>query len=116
MTKMMTKVMLLVVLVTGLAVGAMAQVRGGRYRVLPRDTDRFTAVFQGGQTAIVVVKGDGDTDLDLYIFDEYGNKITEDSDYTDECVVRFTPRWTGQFTIAVVNRGNVYNEYTLAMR
>ena len=116
MTKMMTRITLMVVLVTGLAVGAMAQVRGGRYRVLPRDTDRFSAVFQGGQTATVVVKGDGDTDLDLYILDEYGNKITEDSDYSDECLARFTPRWTGRFTIVIVNRGYVYNEYVLAMR
>ena len=76
-------------------------------------TDRYTAVFRGGENAIVMVIGDGDTDLDLYIYDENGNLITYDNDYTDNCVCTFTPRWTGTFVIKIVNRGRVYNNYVL---
>lgn len=70
--------------------------------------------FYGGQAAAVVVSGDGDTDLDLYIYDEGRHLITYDDDYTDQCVCTFTPSWTGRFYMKVVNRGSVYNRFTLA--
>lgn len=70
--------------------------------------------FRGGESAVVVVSGDGDTDLDLYVYDANGNFITSDTDYSDDCVVTFTPRWTGYFTIKIVNRGRVYNRYVIA--
>lgn len=77
-------------------------------------TDIWRFSFRGGETAYVVVSGDGDTDLDLYIYDENGNLITYDSDYTDQCVCSFTPRWTGKFTIKIKNRGSIVNCYSLA--
>lgn len=77
-------------------------------------TVRYTIRFRGGEIARVVVSGDGDTDLDLYVYDENGNLITSDTDYTDQCVCTFSPRWTGPFIIKIVNRGRVYNHYVLA--
>ena len=47
------------------------------------------------------------------MYDENGNLVDSDSDYTDNCVCTFTPRWTGYFKIRVVNRGGVYNNYVL---
>ena len=82
--------------------------------VLARGADRYTIVFRSGEAARVFVKGDGDTDLDLYVYDENGNLIGEDTDSTDTCLVRFRPKWTGKFIIRVVNRGNVYNRYRLS--
>ncbi len=41
--------------------------------------------FEGGDLGEVAVIGDGDTDLDLYIYDENGNLIDDDEDYTDDC-------------------------------
>jgi len=76
-------------------------------------TDQYRIRFRGGEAAIVTAIGDGDTDLDLYVYDENGNLIDSDTDYTDNCVCTFTPRWTGYFTIRVVNRGGVYNRYVL---
>jgi hypothetical protein len=63
--------------------------------------------------AVITVIGDGDTDLDLYVYDENGNLIEHDADYTDDCVVTFTPKWTGNFKIKIVNRGRVYNSYVI---
>ena len=77
-------------------------------------TDTWTCRFRGGEVAYVVVSGDGDTDLDLYVYDENGNFITSDTDYSDDCVVSFTPRWTGLFYIKIKNRGRVYNRYVVA--
>ena len=76
--------------------------------------DSYVITFRGGEQAVVAVSGDGDTDLDLYVYDEYGNLIASDTDYTDDCVVSWFPRWTGKFLIRVRNRGNVYNRYTIA--
>lgn len=82
-------------------------------RVEAHDYDIYNVTFRAGELAIVTVIGDGDTDLDLYVYDSNGNLIDSDNDYTDNCVCTWTPRWTGNFRIKIVNRGNVYNRYIL---
>lgn len=84
-----------------------------RDRVSARSTDIYNVTFQGGRPAIIRVSGDGDTDLDLYVYDENGNLIVSDTDTTDECLVMWTPRWTGRFRIKVSNMGRIYNNYIL---
>ena len=76
-------------------------------------TDVYNVTFRGGELAMVIVIGDGDTDLDLYVYDNNGNLVTSDTDYSDNCVCSWTPRWTGNFRIKIKNRGNVYNSYVL---
>lgn len=76
-------------------------------------TDVYNVTFRGGELAMVIVVGDGDTDLDLYIYDNNGNLVARDADYSDDCVCTWTPRWTGNFKIKIVNRGRVYNSYVL---
>lgn len=82
-------------------------------RVLAKDYDIYNISFRGGEPALVMVIGDGDTDLDLYVYDSNGNLVAYDDDYSDNCVCTWTPRWTGKFRIKIVNRGNVYNRYVL---
>ena len=77
-------------------------------------TDVYQGVrFRGGREAVVGVIGDGDCDLDLFVYDEGGNLIGSDTDLSDRCVVSWTPAWTGPFTIKVKNLGNVYAHYAL---
>lgn len=76
-------------------------------------TDTYRINFVANYLAEVVVSGDGDTDLDLYVYDSNGNLIAKDEDYTDGCYVRWCPAWTGRFIIKIVNRGPVYNRYVL---
>jgi len=73
----------------------------------------WTCSFVASSLAEVAVLGDGDTDLDLYIYDSNGNLIASDTDYSDECYVSWVPKWTGKFYIKVVNRGGVYNRYVI---
>lgn len=73
----------------------------------------YRLTFQGGRVARLLVLGDGDTDLDLRVYDQNGNLVASDLDFTDQCVVEFTPRWTGEFTVEIRNLGNVYNRYTM---
>ena len=93
--------------------GAYGGPKSADERVDANGADRYEIVFNGGEQARVVVDGDGDTDLDLYIYDENGNLITKDDDNTDYCICSWTPKWTGKFIIRIVNRGSVYNAYTL---
>lgn len=73
----------------------------------------WTCSFVASRLAEVAVLGDGDTDLDLYIYDSNGNLIASDTDYSDECYVSWVPKWTGKFYIKIVNRGGVYNRYVI---
>lgn len=84
------------------------------HRVNAYSSDSFNVQFYGGESAGVIVSGDGDTDLDLYVYDENGNLIVSDTSYSDQCAVTFQPRWTGWFRIVVKNRGSVYNRYEIA--
>lgn len=91
-------------------------VNGPKYaytRVMANSSDVYRVNFYKDQTAEVAVSGDHDTDLDLYVYDENGNLIVSDTDYTDQCYVRWCPKWTGTFAIKIVNRGGVYNQYAL---
>ena len=82
--------------------------------VLAYGTDVYHVTFYGGELAEVAVRGDGDTDLDLFIFDEFGNLIASDIDSGDLCLVQWYPGWTGTFRIEVRNLGGVYNRYQIA--
>lgn len=91
-------------------------VGGSQYdydRVNAYSTVQYQINFRAGERAVVSVQGDGDTDLDLYIYDGNGNLIAQDTDYSDNCVCAWTPRWTGKFYIRIKNRGGVYNRYYL---
>jgi hypothetical protein len=81
--------------------------------VRARSTNVYHMTFVGREWEVLILSGDGGTDLDLYVYDENGNLVAKDDDYTDECVVRFIPRWTGDFTVKIVNRGGRANRYTL---
>ncbi len=83
----------------------------GTTRVNSNSTDRYSITFQGGRSAVVGISGDGDTDLDLSVFDENGNSICTSSGYSDDEACDWNPRSTGAFRIEVKNLGNVYNEY-----
>ncbi len=83
------------------------------YKIDAYSTRTLYGTFSGGSLARLIVSGDGDTDLDIYVYDEYGNLADSDSDNTDYCVAEWTPRRNGQFKIVIKNRGRVYNNCVL---
>lgn len=93
--------------------GAVGGPREGSGRVYGKSYTDYQLKFWAQEVAEVAVLGDGDTDLDLYVYDGNGNLITSDTDYTDQCICRWVPAWTGVFTIRIVNRGALYNEYVI---
>lgn len=79
------------------------------YRQIPAGAAlTWEGIAQAGEPAIVGAVGDGDTDVDIKVFDANGHEICEDidNDYTPVC--RWTPAWTGKFSVEVINNGDVW--------
>ena len=94
--------------------GAVGGPKYSEDRVYAKDYVTYDCKFWANELAEVIVIGDGDNDLDLYVYDEKGNLIASDTDYTDQCICRWVPAWTGTFTIKILNRGVVYSRYAIA--
>jgi hypothetical protein len=88
----------------------------GRGVVAAHSTDTWTLFLHAGVPATIFVTGDGDTDLDVFLYDENGNLIDSDTDLTDRCIVGVTPRWSGSFTLRVQNLGPIANVYSIRVR
>lgn len=84
------------------------------FRIPSRSTQDWTVTLQGGTTTIFEVSGDGDTDLDLYIF-ENGRQVCSDTRYGDYCIVSVDAYSTCTVTVRIKNLGYVYNDYVLAI-
>lgn len=107
----------LVFTISSVAPGFAGAVGGSRYqtyRLYAYRYSNFSVAFRGGEIARVYVSGDGSTDLDLYIYDQYGRCVAYDNDYGDECLVRWVPAYTAVYTIQVVNRGCYANDYEIS--
>jgi len=82
--------------------------------VVPARTIKtYSMTFLGGEVAVVAVVGDGDTDLDLEVYDAFGNLVASDHGPTDTAVVRFFPLFTQVYTVKVINHGYVHNRFSL---
>jgi hypothetical protein len=81
-------------------------------RVNANDTNVYYMGFYAGTDATVRVDGDNDTDLDLYVYDEYGRLVGSDTDELDLCIVTWRPSRSGVYRIEVKNLGDVYNRFS----
>lgn len=84
------------------------------YRISAHECMIFDQTFNADRMAEVCLVGDGDTDLDLYVYDEDDNLLASDVGPTDRCYVRFQPAKTALYRIKIVNLGGVYNNCCLA--
>ena len=102
-----------VVAVAILATSTVAMAQGSFRRIHRGQTQTFTAYVVAGVPAAVTIRGDGDTDLDLYVYNRFGQLVAVDDDGTDHCIVRWVPATSGMVTIRLVNLGSVYNDYVI---
>jgi hypothetical protein len=102
--------------------GFAGMVEAGRIQGPGRDVRRCEAyssvtyydTFRGGELAVVSIAGDGDTDLDLFVYDQFGNLVVQGIGLTDRETVSWTPFATGTYRIVVRNLGGVWNRYSLS--
>jgi len=111
---MMLAVTLLAVSVIPGFAGAVGGPKYGKYRIAAEGVRTFTICFHGGETAHIDIEGDGDTDLDLYVYDSRGNLVVSATDYSDKCCVMWVPIRGECYTIKVLNYGGVYNDFEIA--
>ena len=118
--KAIAKIFVVVALIaTNMGVTFAGPTRGpvaGVRRVNANSTMIFHETFRAGEVATVSIAGDGDTDLDLYVYDANGNLITRAIGLSDRETVSFTPFVTSTFRIEVRNLGSVWNEFAISMR
>jgi hypothetical protein len=69
--------------------------------------------YRGGEIAILELSGDGDTDLDIYVYDAAGNLVAFGVGVSDRERVTFTPTVTGNYRIEIRNLGGVFNRFQL---
>ena len=71
----------------------------------------YDEAFYGGEQAIITLQGHNPSDIDLWVYDEYGNLICSSTGYSSNESCTFTPRWTGEFTVRVENEGHARGTY-----
>jgi hypothetical protein len=67
-------------------------------------------LYVGDETR-VIVRGDGDTDLDCWLYNPAGRLVSSDTDSTDICVLD-APDY-GTHRLVIHNLGDVYNNYVI---
>lgn len=69
-------------------------------------------IYEASKPAIALVVGDGDGDLDLWVYDDNSdNLIGRDTDSKSVCLVQWTPRYEGPFRIIVKNVGKQWEQF-----
>jgi hypothetical protein len=71
----------------------------------------YDEAFYGGEQAVVTLEGHNPSDIDLWVYDEYGNLICSSTGYSSYESCTWTPSWTGDFTIRVENEGHPQGTY-----
>ena len=71
----------------------------------------YDEAFYGGEQAVITLQGHNPSDIDLWVYDEYGNLVCSSTGYSSYESCAFTPRWTGDFTIRVENEGHPQSTY-----
>jgi hypothetical protein len=77
------------------------------------NTHTYPLNLRGGERTDIALFGDASSDLDIYVFDSYGNLIVGDEGNTDIARLWVVPTVTGAFTVVVKNCGPRANRYEL---
>ena len=69
--------------------------------------------FEGNIWSEVRVIGNGNTDLDLFVFSGNGSLIASDTGWGDNCCTQFIPFGNQTITVVVKNKGPIPNSYRI---
>ena len=93
--------------------GARGAPRAQRAALAGNQRQNYVVTFMGREPALVRVAGNRQTDLNLYIYDEYDNLVASDTNPSDSGTALWTPPRTAKFRIEVRNVGSETNAYWL---
>lgn len=110
--------LLAIAAIAGVAMPVHAGAEGGpilkRDRVSASSQRVYTLRCNANAWTTLAMVGDGDTDLDIFVYDAAGNLVASDINLTDRAVVRWYSLERQSYTVIVMNHGNVYNDFVLA--
>lgn len=118
MKNLAAKFVIALILVSALSTLTLATTRTAGYDRIVKyftvppygDTNRVLSVY-AGQTVYIKVTGDGSSDLDMYVSDDYGDLIVKDVRKTTDGYVTFKVPETGDYHIEIENTGRAYNSF-----
>jgi hypothetical protein len=83
-------------------------------RISKEGSDLLRFHYEAGKgSARITIRGDGDTNLDLFVFGPKKQEVARATGPTDREQVTWEPGTTGFYTIKVQNLGDVWNQYVL---
>jgi hypothetical protein len=94
-------------------VGGTAQARGA---LDSGERRAYTIHLAGGEEWNLRAEGFGNGDLDCFVYDEDGILVGRDNDDTQLCIISDTPKWTGPFSVVLVNAGDAMISYRVEVR
>jgi len=108
-TKVLSSMMVAAVLITGIGT-ANAGIRGGD-RLRGKHYQDTSVTLYAGTTYKIALDGDGSTDLDIFVYDDNGDRVAADMSSADDAVIHLAVYRTGTFRIRVKNLGRTANIY-----
>ena len=85
----------------------------GTYILPAYSTHTFNLRYVGGQNAHFAIQGDGDTDIDCTVTNEYGQTVGGNYDLSDTCHFDWYVPYTQTYTFRFDNLGGVWNRYVM---
>jgi hypothetical protein len=98
-------VVLGLVVIVGIVIFALSG--GGATRSFSLNSNEkthFNLRFTKGKTVEIWVRSNGNSDVDLFVFDATGREVAKDDGFDKDCYVRFTPASTQTYKVEVWNR------------
>jgi hypothetical protein len=95
--------------------GKGAEFKGKTVEMKDKGDFAILLVFPAGKEVIATTKGDKETDVHLFVYDESKKEAGKDTSPGPKCEVKFTPAKDGKFKLVVRNSGGP-NKVTLEVK
>jgi hypothetical protein len=90
--------------------------KGKTFSLKEKGKGHVTLTFPAGKKATVTVKSTKETDVNLYVYGADKKVVEKDVSPGPSCMLSFTPKEAGKYTLEVVNLGPGANKSTLKVK
>jgi hypothetical protein len=87
--------------------------KGKTFELKEKGKAAVTLTFPAGKEAVLTVRSDKKTDVNLFVYDAAKKVVAKDDSPGPSCDIKFTPKEAGKYTLEVVNLGPGDNKSTL---
>jgi hypothetical protein len=95
--------------------GKGADFKGKTFEMKDKGEFAILLTFSADKEVTVTTKGDKETDVHLFVYDESKKEVGKDTSPGPKCEVKFTPAKAGQYKLLVTNSGGT-NKVTLEVK